>query len=131
MFLGLITLRYLIDNVHPNNDENHCYYYLAMYKYQCKGVVTLIDTKVDRSGVGIYVDNFGIEEHYRFYTDSLASQVSVGDSIFKYKNSIYGYIKKYNGKVIYLSLLNKREECDVIPDVTKEEIIKSSGVNFK
>jgi len=131
LFIGFFVIIHIFDKINPSNDTYKCYYYLAMYKYQCKGVVTLIDTVEDRSGVGVYVDNYSIGEEYRFYTDSLKRLAWVGDSIFKFRNSIYGSIKKYNGQIFYLSLLNKRDECDMLSDSVKEEIIRTSGVDFK
>ncbi|MFN8367496.1 MAG: hypothetical protein U0Y96_09720 [Candidatus Kapaibacterium sp.] len=131
VFIGFFVIIHIFDKINPSNDTNNCYYYLAMYKYQCKGVVTHIDTVVDRSGVGVYVDNYNVGENYNFYSDSLKQLAWVGDSVFKFKNSIYGYIKKYNGQIFYLSLLRKRDECDMLSDSLKEEIIRTSGVNFK
>lgn len=116
-------------------DHNGCWVHLATYHRRIEGRVRIIDTFVDRSGVGFYLENRVLKESYRVYSDELVKLyryglIARGDFIVKDSGTHSGFVIRDGKDTICIELLWRRPECDKLPYERQVELMRKYPVNF-
>lgn len=116
-------------------DRSHCSYRIHLIERSFHGRITIIDTVVDRSGVGVYVDNEELGESYDTYSDTLVAlyregRLSIGDEVLKNSNTRYGYVLRSNGERMHVPLLNARVACDTLSKEERDGLKRRFPVDF-
>jgi len=116
-------------------DRNGCWVHLATFHRRIEGRVRIIDTFVDRSGVGFYLENRNLQESYDVFSDELVAMyrhglIAKGDSIVKDSGTRSGYVVRKGKDSVYIELMSYRPECDNLPYERQIELMKKYPHSF-
>lgn len=131
--LFIIYCAYMGSQTH---DRDNCYYDFSLHAHSVKGVLFIIDTTVDRSGVGFFVVDSVKMESYDFWSDSLLAlyrkgALGLGDSVFKNSHTRFGRIKTSSTLLDSVELRSYNEICDEYTEYQRAEVMRQYPVSFK
>lgn len=117
-------------------DRDGCWVHVATVHRAIVGRVSIIDTLVDRSGVGFYIKNSDLKESYDCYSQDLVScyrrgEIGIGDTIVKDSGTRVGYVRRPGKEDLYIELLTYRPECDDLPIDQQRDMMRTYPHDFR